>query len=134
MRKITASLLALIMAMSFASIASAEHYVQPGETMNKIASKYNMQLSDLISLNPHIKNPSLIHVGDYIVIRSADKKEGSSRLRPKPARCDGLCLRWQQLPIRSRLFGLGSRNLQEVWRHIAARQPRSGENRETCYF
>jgi len=74
MRKITASLLALVLAMGFASIASAEHYVQPGETMNKIAKKYDMQLRDLISLNPHIKNPSLIHVGDYIVIRSADKK------------------------------------------------------------
>lgn len=75
MRKITASLLALVLAMGFASIASAQHYVELGETMSKIASKYNMQLRDLISLNPHIKNPSLIHVGDYIVIRSAEKKK-----------------------------------------------------------
>ena len=55
--------------------ASAQHYVQSGETMSKIAKNQGMSLWDLISLNPHIKNPNLIHVGDYIVIRSKTEKQ-----------------------------------------------------------
>ena len=38
--------------------------------MSKIAVKYQMSLKDLISLNPHFKNPNVIHIGDYIIIRS----------------------------------------------------------------
>jgi peptidoglycan DL-endopeptidase LytE len=53
--------------------ASAQYYVESGDTMAKIAKKNSMTLKDLISLNPQHTNPNLIHVGDYIVTR--DKAE-----------------------------------------------------------
>lgn len=55
--------------------ASAQHYVKSGESMNKIAKEHQMSLKDLVSLNPHIKNPNIIHVGDYIVIRTNTEKQ-----------------------------------------------------------
>ena len=74
MKKMTAAGLALAFTLLFASNAHAQHYVKSGETMAKIAAQYKMGLGDLISLNPHIKNPNRINVGDYIITRSADKK------------------------------------------------------------
>jgi cell wall-associated NlpC family hydrolase len=50
--------------------ASAQYYVQKGDTMYKIASRNGMSLKDLISLNPQHTNPNRIHVGDYIVTRN----------------------------------------------------------------
>jgi LysM repeat protein len=68
MRKL---LIAFVMAFLFVpSLASAQYYVERGDTMKKIAQENHMTLKDLISLNPHIENPNIIHVGDYIVIRS----------------------------------------------------------------
>lgn len=52
--------------------ASAQYYVKSGDTMWKIAQKYNMNYRTLINLNPHISNPNLINVGDYIIITSKD--------------------------------------------------------------
>jgi cell wall-associated NlpC family hydrolase len=57
------------------SAASAQHYVTKGESMSKIAKEYQMSLSDLISLNPHIENPNMIHIGDYIIIRSGTETQ-----------------------------------------------------------
>lgn len=64
-----------VLSLSFASIGHAQHYVKSGETMNSIAREHGMTLKDLISLNPHHKNPNLIHVGDYIVVRSAVERQ-----------------------------------------------------------
>jgi LysM repeat protein len=68
MKKILA--LALGLSFCFASVGHAQHYVEKGDTMAKIAKDHKMNLNDLISLNPHIKNPNMIHIGDYIIIRS----------------------------------------------------------------
>lgn len=71
MKKIAAvSTLAIFMIFTAATAASAQHYVQKGETMYKIAATYHMDLQDLISLNPHIENPNIINPNDYIIIRS----------------------------------------------------------------
>lgn len=67
--------LGLFLCLGFASVGHAQHYVKSGETMSKIAAAYQMNLKDLISLNPHIKNPNVISVNDYIVIRSKDEKK-----------------------------------------------------------
>jgi cell wall-associated NlpC family hydrolase len=56
------------------SAAHAQHYVKKGETMGSIAKEHKMNLKDLISLNPHIKNPSLIHINDYIIVRTPEEK------------------------------------------------------------
>jgi cell wall-associated NlpC family hydrolase len=47
--------------------AEAQYYVQNGDTMAKIAQSHKMSLKALLALNKHIKNPSLIYKGDYIV-------------------------------------------------------------------
>lgn len=73
MKKILSIL--FVLSFGFASIGHAQHIVRPNQTMNTIAKEHKMSLKDLISLNPHIKNPNLIHVGDYIVVRSPVEKQ-----------------------------------------------------------
>ena len=51
----------------------AAYYVKSGDTMARIADHYDMNLKDLIRINPHIDNANLIHVGDPIVTKSEDK-------------------------------------------------------------
>lgn len=47
-----------------------EYYtVQKGDTLGFIARKFNMSLNKLLGLNPDIKNPNLIHVGDKIRVK-----------------------------------------------------------------
>lgn len=47
-----------------------EYYiVQKGDTLGAIARKSNMALNKLLGLNPNIKNPNLIHVGDKIRVK-----------------------------------------------------------------
>lgn len=60
----------LMASVLYTSPVSAQHYVEKGETMSMIAKEHRMSLKDLISLNPHIKNPNIIHPNDYIIIRS----------------------------------------------------------------
>ncbi len=66
-----AAAMVAIFIFSAATAASAQHYVKSGDTLSQIAKQYKMTLKDLISLNPHIKNPNKIKPNDYIVIRSA---------------------------------------------------------------
>lgn len=75
MKKIISTLAALAAVFAFSSAASAQHYVRSGETMYKIAQEYKMSLADLISLNPHIKDPNKIRPNDYIVIRTETEKQ-----------------------------------------------------------
>jgi len=63
-------MLALLMVLGISTQASAQHYVEKGETLSKIAKEYGMTLSDIISLNPHIENPNVIHPNDYIIVRT----------------------------------------------------------------
>jgi cell wall-associated NlpC family hydrolase len=69
-KKMVATILAACTVFGIGTVASAQHYVAPGESLSKIAKEYNMTLQDLISLNPHISNPNVIHPNDYIIIRS----------------------------------------------------------------
>lgn len=66
-------ILLVSMLLILPTTASAQYYVKNGDTMWKIAQNHNMNYSNLISLNPHIENPNLIHIGDYIIITSKDK-------------------------------------------------------------
>ncbi|SHJ84082.1 SafA/ExsA family spore coat assembly protein [Tepidibacter formicigenes] len=50
------------------SYADTVHTVIRGDSMWKIAVKYQIGLSEIISANPHIKNPALIYPGDKITI------------------------------------------------------------------
>jgi LysM repeat protein len=69
-KKIVASAFAALLFFGVGTAANAQHYVQKGDTLSKIAKENNMTLKDIISLNQHMENPNLIHVGDYIIIRS----------------------------------------------------------------
>jgi hypothetical protein len=70
MKKIAAFFIGASMIFGIATAAQAQHYVQDGDTFYKIAQEYEMSLKDLISLNPHIKDPNFILPNDYIIVRS----------------------------------------------------------------
>lgn len=57
------------------SISHAEYYVKVGDTLTGIAKQQGMTYQDLLSLNPHITNSSMIYPGQYIVIRSANRAQ-----------------------------------------------------------
>ena len=61
--------------MMFALPASAATYtVKSGDTLWKIASKNQIGLSELIALNPTLKNPDMIYVGDKITISENEQQ------------------------------------------------------------
>ena len=52
------------------SNTTEEYYiVQKGDTLGAIARKFNIALNELLGLNPDIKNPNLIHIGDKIRVK-----------------------------------------------------------------
>ena len=62
-----------ILATGTASTASAQHCnVQRGDSMWKIAVKYEVGLSEIKSANPQIVNPELIYPGQIINIPTVD--------------------------------------------------------------
>ncbi|MDR3543108.1 MAG: LysM domain-containing protein [Desulfosporosinus sp.] len=46
------------------------YYVQPGDSLHSIAMAYNTTIGDLMDLNPQIRNPHRIHVGERIKVSS----------------------------------------------------------------
>lgn len=44
------------------------HSVSGGDTLWAVAARYGVSLADLLTANPDIKNPNLIHVGQQVVI------------------------------------------------------------------
>lgn len=56
----------------FASAQSGTYMVAAGDTMWKIAVRYQIGVSELIKANPQLKNPSMITVGQKISIPSID--------------------------------------------------------------
>lgn len=62
----------LIFAFQISASAAAVHTVKAGDTMWKIAVKYQVGLSEIKAANPHIKNPNLIYPGDKLNIPTLD--------------------------------------------------------------
>ena len=52
--------------------STATHTVKSGDSMWKIAVKYEVGLSEIISANPHIQNPALIYPGQVLNIPLTD--------------------------------------------------------------
>lgn len=67
------ALIAVQIFMTFAASA-ATHTVMSGESMWKIAVKYEVGLSELKDANPQIINPALIYPGQVITIPESDSK------------------------------------------------------------
>ena len=54
------------------------YVVQPGDTMSKIAKKFDVGLDALIAANPQISDPNRINVGDRITIPTPGSSPGGS--------------------------------------------------------
>ena len=71
--KFIAALLLVVMLLPQTALAASTTYkVVSGDTMWKIAVKYQIGVSELIKANPQISNPALIKVGQTINIPSID--------------------------------------------------------------
>lgn len=69
------AVLTAAMVLGGATAANAQHIVKKGETLSGIAKQYGMGLKDMIELNPQFPDPNLIHVGDTVIFRTADKAQ-----------------------------------------------------------
>lgn len=64
---------AMILAGSLRAGAATDLYtVQKGDSLWKIAVKYQVGLSEIISANPQFKNPNLIYPGDKVTVPLMD--------------------------------------------------------------
>lgn len=71
MKKITAFLTALVLTASLtvsAAAADLSHTVVSGDTMWKLAVKYQVGTSEIIATNPQVANPNLIYPGQILTI------------------------------------------------------------------
>jgi uncharacterized YkwD family protein/spore coat assembly protein SafA len=71
MKKIIIFFTTFFIAMMLSTLACAQNItykIQPGDTMWKIAVKYQVGLSEIKSLNPQIKNSALIYPGQKLLI------------------------------------------------------------------
>lgn len=73
MKKLISALIALICTFIFAvSSFAATHTVVKGDSLWKIAVKYQVGLSEIISANPQIKDPALIYPGQKVTVPETD--------------------------------------------------------------
>lgn len=66
------SVFALLLVFSIGAFAESAHTVVKGDSLWRIAVKYQVGLSEIKAANPQIKNYNLIYPGDIINIPSAD--------------------------------------------------------------
>lgn len=67
-RLLSLSLSLLAAAAMTLPAAAASHTVQRGDTMWKIASRYEVGTSEIIDANPQIADPNLIYPGDVLTV------------------------------------------------------------------
>lgn len=75
MKKLLVMCMALIMVFAYALSALAAgltHTVEQGDTMWKLAVKYQVGISEMIRANPQISNPDLIYPGQVLTIPQGD--------------------------------------------------------------
>jgi len=72
MKKILTVVLIILIFTVFTAYADTVYTVKSGDTMWKIAVKYQVGISEIISANTQIKNPDLIYPGERISIPSAN--------------------------------------------------------------
>lgn len=80
MKKLLSFTLAAIFAVSvltFGASAASTHTVVKGDTMWKIAVKYEVGLSEIKDANPQIANPNLIYPGQVLNIPAKDQTVSS---------------------------------------------------------
>ena len=62
----------LTMMLSVGTLAAATHTVVSGDSMWKIALKYQVGLSEIKAANPQISNPDLIYPGQVLTVPTTD--------------------------------------------------------------
>jgi cell wall-associated NlpC family hydrolase len=72
LKKLVTMTIAALFIFGFSPLANAQHTVQKGDTLYKIAKQHNMSLNDIIKLNPQHPNPNMIHIGDFIITRDGN--------------------------------------------------------------
>jgi len=73
MKKLLSLSLALLAAAAMTvPTFAASHTVQRGDTMWKLAVKYQVGTSEIIDANPQVGNPDLIYPGDVLTIPETD--------------------------------------------------------------
>ena len=80
MKKIIGLFLIIVLVLSFVSLtasAATYHTVVKGDTMWRIATKYEVGLSEIKAANPEIKNPDLIYPGQVLTVPTVDEKADS---------------------------------------------------------
>ena len=80
MKRILCLLLCIALALSlivFTASAATYHTVVKGDTMWRIATRYEVGLSEIKSANPDIKNPDLIYPGQVLTVPTVDTKVDS---------------------------------------------------------
>jgi uncharacterized YkwD family protein/spore coat assembly protein SafA len=66
------ALIVSIFSMPTISNAQQVYTVQPGDSLWKIAVRYQVGISEIIQVNPQFKNPNLIYPGDKVNIPNFD--------------------------------------------------------------
>ncbi len=75
MKKLVSLCITLVLFFAYTASASAaglSHTVVKGDTMWKLAVKYQIGTSEIISANPQISNPDLIYPGQVLTIPQVD--------------------------------------------------------------
>ncbi|MBQ7378880.1 MAG: SafA/ExsA family spore coat assembly protein [Clostridia bacterium] len=75
MKKLFAAMLCVVILATLCIVsvsAATTHTVVSGDTMWKIATRYEVGLSEIKSANPHITNPDLIYPGQVLNIPTGD--------------------------------------------------------------
>ncbi len=49
----------------------SSYFIQPGDTLNKLAVRWGVTVSAILAVNPRITTPSLIYVGQLIIVPTA---------------------------------------------------------------
>lgn len=57
--------------MNNTPISSDTYIVQKGDTLSKIANKFNTSVSEILKINPNITNPNIINIGQIINITTS---------------------------------------------------------------
>lgn len=73
-QKMTSLILAAALALSLSApvFADTTHTVVRGDTMWKLAVRYQVGTAEIIAANPQVKNPDLIYPGDILTIPTLD--------------------------------------------------------------
>ena len=66
------TIIVICFCLCISSAAATKYTVVKGDSMWKIAVKYEIGLSEIISANPQVKNPNLIYPGDVLTIPSIE--------------------------------------------------------------